>query len=123
MTKCLVLWILVLVAAASAQPKPKTYQTGTILSVQRREADGVSYRKATDAPLRNTVFVYDVAVQVDDTVLVGRYQSAIDYLSSAWSEGKSVEVDIGKHRMYLKDPSGQTLELNIVSQRRVRKGK
>src|ERR1700693_2929516 len=85
----LLTWLLVVVATASAQPKTKTYQTGTVLLVQKQEANGVSYRKATDAPTRSSVFTYDVSVRVDDAVLVGRYQSAIDYLPSNWSEGSS----------------------------------
>jgi len=119
----LLTWLLVLVAAASAQPKTKTYQTGTVLSVQKQEANGVSYRKSTDAPTRSSVFTYDVSVRVDDAMLVGRYESAIDYLPSTWSEGRSVEVSIDKHRMYLKGPSGEDFELSIVSRRSPHKEK
>jgi hypothetical protein len=117
----LLTWVLMLVAAASAQPKTKSYQPGTILSVQKLEANGVSY--ATDAPTRSDAFTWDVSVQVTDTMLVGRYQSAIDYLPSTWTEGSSVEVSIDKHRMYLKRPSAQDFELSIVSRRPLRKGK
>ena len=112
----LLTWLLVLVAAASAQPKAKIYQTGTILSVQKQEANGVSYG-TNDAPLRNAVFTYDVSVKVGDTVVVGRYQSAVDYLPDNWAEGNSVEVRIDKHRMYLKGPSVEDSELRIVSRR------
>jgi hypothetical protein len=114
--------LVILVAAASAQPKTKTYQTGTILSVQKEEANGVSYGK-TDAPLRSTAFAYDVSVQVGDTVLVGRYQSALDYLPSTWTEGNSVEASLDKHRMYLKGSSAEDFELRVVSRRPLRKGK
>ena len=119
----LLTWFVILVASASAQPKTKTYQTGTILSVKKQEANGVSYRKATDAPTRSSVFTYDVSVRVDDAVLVGRYQSAIDDLPSTWSEGGSVDVSIDKHRMYLKGPSAEDSELSIVSRRPLHKGK
>jgi uncharacterized lipoprotein YmbA len=69
----LLICILILVAAASAQPTTKVYQAGTILSVQKQEVNGVSYRKATDAPGRSSVFIYDVSVQMTDVVLIGRY--------------------------------------------------
>lgn len=114
--------LLVLVAAASAQPKAKTYQTGIVLSVQKQEANGVSYG-TNDVPLRNAVFTYDVSVQVGDTVVVGRYQSAIDYLPGTWTEGNSVEVRIDKHRLYLKGPSVGDSELRIVSRRSSHKEK
>jgi hypothetical protein len=115
--------LLIFVPSASAQPKTKTYQTGTILSVQRQEANGPSYRKDTDGPLQRNAFTYDVSVQMADTVLVGRYQSSIDYLPSTWTEGTSVEVRIDRHRMYLKGPSAEDFELSIVSRRPVRKEK
>jgi hypothetical protein len=115
--------LLILVASASAQPKTKPYQTGTILSVQRQEANGPSYRNDTEAPLRSNAFTYDVSVQMADTVLVGRYQSTTDYLPSNWTEGTSVEVRIDRHRMYLKGPSAEDFELSIVSRRPLRKEK
>lgn len=119
----LITGLLIFVAAASAQHTTKTYRTGTILSVQTREANSDSYRKATDAPTRSSAFTYDVSVRVDDVVLVGRSQSAIDYLPSTWSEGRSVEVSIDKHRMYLKGPSGEDFELSIVGRRPPHKDK
>jgi hypothetical protein len=112
----------ILGAAASAQPKTKTYQTGIILSVQKEEANGGSYGK-TDAPVRSTAFAYDVSVQVGDTELIGRYQSATDYLPSTWTKGDSVEVSIDRHRTYLKGSSAEDFELRIVSRRPLRKEK
>jgi hypothetical protein len=119
----LLIWILILVAAASAQPKTKVYQAGTIISVQKQEVNGVSYRKATDAPGRSSVFNYDVSVQLTDVVLIGRYQSATDFVPSTWTKGNAVEVSVHGHRMYLKGASGEDFELNIVSRRRMRKEK
>ena len=113
--------ILLVVAIAFAQPKTRSFQTATILSVQRQEANGVSYRKTDDAPLKSTVFTYDVSVKMDDTVLVGRYENPIDYLP--WAVGSSVQVSADKHRMYLKGPSSEEFELSIVSRRPVHKGK
>jgi hypothetical protein len=119
----LLTWLVILVAAASAQPKTKTYQTGTILSVQKQEVNGVSNGNTADAPLRSSAFTYDVSVQVGDTVVVGRYQSAMDYLPSTWNRGNSVGVRIDKHRMYLKGLSAENVELSLVSRRSLRKAK
>jgi hypothetical protein len=116
----LLIWILIVVAGASAQPKTKAYQAGTILSVEKQEANGVSYRKATDAPGRSSVFIYDVSVQMTDVVLIGRYQSATDFVPSTWTKGSAVEVSIHRHRMYLKGSSSEDFELNIVGRRRMR---
>ena len=115
--------LLILVAAAPAHPKAKSYQTGTILSIRSREANGVSYRVPTRAPVRDTVFTHDVSVRVGDTVFVGRYNSWTDYLPSTWTEGSSVQVRIGKHNMYLKGPEGDDFQLRIVSRRPLREGK
>ncbi len=120
----LITWLLIFVAARHLPSlRQRLTRQEPILSVQKHEANGVSYRKATDAPTRSIVFTYDVSVQVTDTVLVGRYQSAIDYLPNTWIEGSSVEISSDKHRMYLKGPSAEDFELSILSRRPLRKGK
>ena len=119
----LLTWLLILVAPATTQPKAKIYQAGTIRSIQRQEANGLSSSENTDAPLRSNAFTYDVSVQVADTVLVARYQSATDYLPSSWTEGNSIEVSIYRHCMYLKDSSDEDFELGIVSRHAQRKAK
>jgi hypothetical protein len=115
--------LILLVVPTSAQLKRKNYQTGTIVSVQRQEPAGVSYRKATDASARSTAFIYDVSVQVADTVFVGRYETVIDYFPSNWVQGNSVQLSIEKHRMYLQGLSAEDFELSVVGHHPVPKGK
>ena len=115
--------LLILVAAAPAHPKAKTYQTGKILSIRSPEANAVSYRMPTRAPAQDTVFTHDISVQVGDSVVVGRYKSWTDYLPSTWTEGSSVAVRLGKHSMYLKGPVGDEFKLRIVSRRSLHEGK
>jgi|ERR1700745_4461940 hypothetical protein len=115
--------ILILAAAVAAQPDTRIYQTGTIISVAKFEPNRVSYRKATDAPLRSNGTIYDISVQTASRVVVGRYASAIDYLPSTLTKGNSVSVRIEKHLMYLKQPSGEDLELTVVSHHQTRKEK
>lgn len=107
--------VLALVVVTVAQPQSKHLQQGRIVSIEQPQASGVLYRKATDAPSRSSVFTHDISVQVDNTVLVGRYESAIDYLPGNWVVGNVVEVSSDKHRMYLRGPSSENHELSIVA--------
>lgn len=106
--------VLVLVVVAFAQPQSKHLQQGRIVSVKQPETNGVPYRKPTDAPMRSSVFTHEISVQVDNTVLVGRYESATDYLPGNWVAGNVVEVSSDKHRMHLRGPSFENYELSIV---------
>jgi len=113
--------VLIFAALAAAQRNAKSYEPGTVMSVEKLEPNDVSYRKITDAPLRSSGSVYNISVQVAGNVIVGRYASASDYLPSMLTQGKSVSVRTDKHRMYLKEPFGEDIELPVVSHRRIRK--
>jgi hypothetical protein len=54
--------LVALAAIATAQHKEMTYHSGTVLSVQKREATDASY--STDAPAPAFVFTYDLSVRV-----------------------------------------------------------
>jgi hypothetical protein len=110
--------IVALAAVGTAQHKEMTYQSGTILSVQKCEATEASY--SADAPTQAPVFTCDLSVRVGGTVLVGRYQSATDYVPGSWTAGSVVQVQTDKHRMYLKGPSGEMFELSILARNHVR---
>lgn len=73
-------------------------------------------------PCEVTHLSTSVSVQTADTVLVGRYQSAIDYLpalglkAAQWSLYRQVSH-------VLEGPSTEDFELSIVSRHRPRKRK
>jgi len=117
------MWILftglvALATAGTAQQKEMAYHSGTILSIQKSEATGTSY--STDSPSSPPVFTYDLSVRVGDTVLVGRYQSATDYVPGTWAAGSFAQVRTDKHRMYLKGPSSEEFVLSVLARNHVR---
>jgi len=76
----LVTSLLILVAAASAQRKNEDLPDRNHSFDPEARSKWTFLHEGHDAPLRSDAFKYDVSVQMADTVLVGRYQSAIDYL-------------------------------------------
>jgi hypothetical protein len=70
----------------------------------------------SDAPLQASIFVYEVSVRVDDSIVVARYESEIGNLLP----GNSVKIRLEDHRMYFKEPSSEDFEFTIVSHRRFR---
>ena len=73
-----------------------------------------------DAPLQASTFVYEVSVRVDDSILVARYESGIDYLPANLTSGKSVKIRTEDHRVYFKEPSLEDFEFTVVSHERLR---
>jgi hypothetical protein len=111
---------LLLISLSAAQTKTETpavtYQPATILEIQEQDAQGVVH-KATDAAPPTEQARYAVKVQIGDTIYVGRYKRATDYIPSNWQVGKTVEGRVGphKHRIYLKDVSGKEVALPIIT--------
>src|SRR5215467_1287463 len=98
--------VLVMVTAASAPSSRNVDESGKIVSVRRVASDATSFPgPPSDAPLQASTFVYEVSVRVDDSILVARYESEIDYLPASLMSGKSVKIRTEDHRVYFKEPS------------------
>jgi hypothetical protein len=104
--------VLLLASLAGAE----TYRQGTVLKIEPHVTQSTVH-KATDAAPPPTAATYEITVQLGDTVYVGRYQRASDYLPSNWVVGQPVEMRVGKHRhrIYLKDVSGKEVALVILT--------
>jgi hypothetical protein len=107
-----------LVGLSAAQTPAPTYQQATILDIQSKTAHSAVH-KATDAPAPTDQASYDITIQIGDTVYVGLYQHASDFVPSNWQVGKPVDARVGprKHRIYLKDVSGKEVALPIITRK------
>jgi hypothetical protein len=99
-----------------ATAQPRTSQQGTIISVQKQQVATPSVRTGADpdrTPLQSHYTVYNVSVQLNCNVYVGRYESALDDLPAALSPQSTVPVRLNKNVMYLDFP-GDTVKTRIV---------
>ena len=97
-----------------AQSKPS--QQGTIINVQKQQVATPSVRTGADpdrTPLQSDYTMYNVSVQLNCDVYVGRYESELDDLPAALSPQSTVPVRLNKHAMYLDFP-GDTVRTTIV---------
>ena len=102
--------------APSANGQSKQFQDGTIVNVQKQDVATPPVREGADpvrTPLQSHYYLYNVSVQLNCDVYVGRYQSELDDLPSALSPHNSVQVQVKKHVMYLNFP-GDTVKMQIV---------
>ena len=103
-------------AVASANSQSKQFQDGTIVNVQKQDVATPAVREGADpvrTPLQSHSYLYNVSVQLNCDVYVGRYQSELDDLPASLSSHNSVQVRVRKHVMYLNLP-GDTVEMKIV---------
>jgi len=113
--------VFVIVTAASAQLTRSVDESGKIVSVRKLASDATPFLGSpSDAPLQASIFVYEVSVRVDDTILVARYESEIDYLPASLMSGKSVKIHTEDHRICFKEPSLEDFEFTVVSHERLR---
>src|SRR5207245_614316 len=111
-----ILAIVSTVAVTYAVAQSKQPQQGTIVNVQKQGVATPPVRPGADpdrAPLQSHYYLYNVSVQLNCDVYVGRYESELDDLSSELSANNSVQVRLLKHVMYLDFP-GDTLKMQIV---------
>ena len=111
-----------LVVYLHAQSKHMSgYEQATIVSVDKYTAPS-NYAGDTpsDAPAQPEPFAYDVGVRLNCNLYIGRYQSAIDYLPSAFAPNHTVDVRLDKHLMFVSLPDGDRIvKMGIVSHKRL----
>jgi len=110
------------VPRATAHSKPS--QDGIILTVQKQDVATPPVRAGADpvhTPLQSHYSLYDVSVQVNCKVYVGRYQSELDDLPPALSPQNSAPVRVKGSTIFLDFP-GDTVKMQIVSHKTSRGG-
>jgi hypothetical protein len=114
-----VLLLVVTMSALSAKAKEvqsKGFQQGTVVSVERQEVVSPNQccYSGTDAPLQTQYYAFDISVRVGCGTYVGRYESYIDYLPSAFSANNEIPVRLTKHVMYFDVPGERDMKMGIV---------
>ena len=111
-----ILAVVSVVTVTYASGQSKQSQQGTIVQVQKQDVADPAVRTgaaATRAPLQSHYYLYNVSVQLNCDVYVGRYETELDDLPPALSANSSVPVRIEKRLMYLDFP-GNTVKMRIV---------
>jgi hypothetical protein len=105
-----------LIGAAPVEERAKLYQPATVLSVDRQEVTGPNQccYSGTDAPMQNEYYAYQVAIRVACGTYVGRYETPFDYLPSAFTPNKTVQVRLTKHILYFDVPGEREMKMGIV---------
>ena len=108
--------ILSVLNAEAKEVQSKGFQQGTVLSVERQEvlSPNQCCYSGSDAPLQSQYYAFEVSVRVGCGTYVGRYETYIDYLPSAFSPNKEIPVRLTKHVMYFDVPGERDMTMGIV---------
>ena len=101
---CLVMLVVVGVA------EEPTYQTGKIVSVQKRDTGSTG---GSDAATKPDQASYNVVIETGGTSYTCRYRTSED-LDPSWAAGKEAPVRVKGKTMYIKRADGAILQLSIV---------
>ncbi len=114
----LTLAVVLALSSVLSGAQTQSWQTGRVVALEKHEAELPCCYSPTDAPLKSNVIMYDVSVQIGDTVYVGRYETSIDYVPANWAKDCLVLARPNKHFIYLETSSGQEKRLSLLSRRR-----
>jgi hypothetical protein len=114
--------VLTCLPADSTRVVEQGYEAATVISVDRfQPVSNYLGENPADAPLRAREYSYDIGIRLACNIYVGRYESAINYLPSAFARNQIVDVRLQKHILYVSLPdSDWDVKMGIVSRRRVR---
>lgn len=97
--------VLALAAVVLAQTQQPKWQVGTILSVAQHDP----------AQDQGGLYLYDMTVQIGDTVYVVLYDSPLDTELGRYKNGVEVTVLVGTATIKMNDIMGRTHDLPILS--------
>lgn len=104
--------------ASQTQGSSKSYVRGTVVDVQDHEVESpastVGGSNPSDASLTAKYSVYVVSVRVGCKTYVGQYATPFNYLPSAFTPDKQINVRLTKHVMYFNLPNSQDIKMRIV---------
>jgi hypothetical protein len=104
------------IAVPSAICQSKSSQEGVIVNVAKEDVATPPVRAGANlgrGPLQSHHYLYNVSVQLNCDIYVGRYESELDDLPPTLSPNNHVPLRIAKHVMYLDFP-GDPVKMQIV---------
>src|ERR1700731_218553 len=108
-----------LYAAESGHSSPSVQ--GIVARVQKQRVyspdSTIGGSNPSDAPLTSHYFAYEVSVRVDCKTYVGRYETPFNYLPSALTPDRPIQVRLTKHVMYFDLPNDPDVRMGIVRRR------
>ena len=114
--------LLVYSRADTKKDSQDRYQTATVVSVDKHVSES-NYvgGSSSDAPSQAEDYSYDIGIRLNCNIYIGRYESATDYLPSAFSPNHAVDVRLQKHVMYVSLPEGdREVKMGIVGHSRLK---
>jgi hypothetical protein len=105
-----------MLSAKEKNSKSEGFQQGTVVKVEKEEVKSSQQccYSGSDAALQSEYYAYDVSVRVGCGTYVGRYETALDYLPSAFTPNKTIPVRLTKHVMHFDVPGERDMRMGIV---------
>jgi hypothetical protein len=108
----------ILCLPALGEKQKAEFQKGQILKLERLPGQpNPSGSASSDAPLDPEVYMYNVFIQLGDTVYTTRLNTH-DPCDTEYSPGSEVQARAGNKVMYLKRASGNVEEASIVGKKK-----
>src|SRR5690348_5828000 len=96
------------------------YQRATIVAVEKHMQTTTYFHDSpSEAPLAANRVSYDISVQIQCTVYVGRYRSEMNYLPTEFVANHPVDVKLQKNVMYVSVPGSNDVKMGIIRRRRI----
>lgn len=91
---------------------------GTVVEVQEQRVQSpdptVGGSNPSDAPLTSRYYGFLISIRVDCETYIGRYETVLNYLPSAFTTGRPITMRLTKHVMYFDLPDDPELRIGIV---------
>jgi hypothetical protein len=108
-------------ADTKREPKDRC-QTATVVTEDKHLSESnYAGGSPSDAPVQAEDCSYDIGIGLNCNIYSGRDESATDYLPSAFSPNRAVDVRLQKHVMYASLPDGdREVKMGIVGHSRLK---
>ncbi len=120
----MVIAMLIIVPMSKASPtrsNSSAFMQGVVVDVRQHKVYSPDSTNGgsnpSDAPLTSRYYAYEVSVRVDCKIYVGRYETPFNYLSSAFTPDRPIQVRLTGHAMYFDLPNDPDMRMSIVRRR------
>ena len=107
--------------ASKTQHTSDAYVQGTVVEVEKHKVYSPEYTMGgsnpSDAPLTSRYYAFEVSVRVDCKTYVGRYDTPFNFLPSAFTPNRPIQLRLTRHVMYFDLPYEPDVRMGIVRRR------